>query len=274
MKKSMVKVCVAFILVSLMAFISGCSNEEKENAISEFDAERNRINAEISTLQGIITECEDLLDTGATPYDLETLTALENETTKAREAIQELPKQPNSTEEIIAATDSLKTASYTSQIDDLNSTKKEYITSVKIMEQITNPSEAFVIGCLEQISGITGYEAVTEDNDPNGQLHKQGGYTSAVFFSYEKVDQDDTYGETIIDKGTDAGGQIEVYETVELAQKRDDYLSTFDGTVFASGSHTVLGTMVLRTSALMNATDQKELETALIKEFTTLDSSE
>lgn len=97
------------------------------------------------------------------------------------------------------------------------------------MKQITNPDEAFVIACLEQIEGITGYAAATEEHDVNGNLHKQGGPTSAVVFEYDKVDQSQTFGADLIEKGTDAGGQIEVYETAEIAQNRDSYLRC-DGT--------------------------------------------
>ena len=138
------------------------------------------------------------------------------------------------------------------------------------MEQITNPDEAFVISCLEQIDGITGYAAATEDNDPNGKLHKQGGYTSAVYFSYDQVNQSLVSGNTIIEKGTEGGGQIEVYATAEDAQRRSDYLGSFDGTALCSGSHTVLGTILIRTSDQLTATQQKELEAALIEAFTTL----
>ncbi|MBQ9721279.1 MAG: EbhA, partial [Oscillospiraceae bacterium] len=167
----------------------------------------------------------------------------------------------------------LKQLSYADETVALTNVKADYETSVKIMEQITNPDEAFVIACLQQVEGITGYAAATEDNDPNGQLHKQGGYTSAVYFSYEKVNQNEAYGNTIIEKGTDCGGQIEVYATTEDAERRSEYLGSFDGTALSSGSHTVLGTILIRTSNLMTATQQKELEATLIEVFTTLRDS-
>ena len=110
--------------------------------------------------------------------------------------------------------------------------------------------------------------AATEDNDPNGQLHKAGGYTSAVYFSHENVDQGSVYGSSLIDKGTDAGGQIEVYATPEDAAKRDTYLAAFDGSVLSSGSHTVIGTCVIRTSNELKASQQSELEANIISELT------
>lgn len=269
-RKALRIIYVLALLILAVSVLAGCSNEEKEAAITAFNTECERINSETATLQDLITECEGLIEAAAEPYEPETFTELQTATTKASASIQELPQQPGKTEDIISATEDLAKISYTSETDALTAARDSYQTSLKIMEQITNPDEAFVISCLEQIEGITGYAAVTEDNDPNGQLNKQGGYTAAVVFSYDKVDQSQAYGSTIIEKGTDCGGQIEVYETAENAAKRNSYLASFDGGILSSGSHTVLGTMVVRTSNLLTATQQKDLEAALIQVFTTL----
>lgn len=257
-------------LVLAAALLAGCSSPEKEAAVADFRAACGRVQEEADALNALIDECDTLIQAAATPYDPETMTALETAVTDARAAIRELPEQPGKTEEIVAATKELQALSYADETAALTDAKEAYETSVQIMEQITNPDEAFVIACLQQVAGITGYDAATEENDPNGQLHKQGGYTSAVYFSYEKVDQSAVSGSTIIEKGTDCGGQIEVYATAEDAQRRSDYLGSFDGTALSSGSHTVLGTILIRTSDLMTATQQKELEAALIEVFTTL----
>lgn len=127
------------------------------------------------------------------------------------------------------------------------------------------PSEYYVISCLEKVPGILEIAAVTEDNDPNGNLNKQGGYISQVFFSYSLVDQAEVIGDNLIDKGTDAGGSIEVYTTVEYANRRNEYLSSFDGSGFlTSGSHIVIGTTVVRTSDELTASQQKLLESNII----------
>lgn len=98
-------------------------------------------------------------------------------------------------------------------------------------------------------------------NDPNGNLSKAGGYTACVYFSSDLVNQDEVYGDTVIDKGTDGGGAVEVYSSVEDANTRNDYLASFDGAGFlASGSHSVVGTVVIRTSDNLTATQQKEME--------------
>ena len=135
-------------------------------------------------------------------------------------------------------------------------------------EMLIAPTEEYVIVCLNKVPGITEVAAVTENNDPNGQLNKAGGYTAQVFFSYALIDQNDVIGNDLIDKGTDAGGSIEVYSTEKDAQKRDDYLANFDGGIFASGSHVVIGTIVVRTSNELTASQQKLLESNIISALT------
>lgn len=129
---------------------------------------------------------------------------------------------------------------------------------------VDQPSEGYVVECLQKIPCVVEIEAVTEETDPMSQLNKPGGYTALVYFSYELVDQEKIYGDTLIDKGTDAGGCIEVYTTEKDANERDEYLAVFDGGVLASGSHTVVGTVVVRTSNELTATQQKLLESNII----------
>lgn len=150
----------------------------------------------------------------------------------------------------------------------MQKTKSQLEKSIQQMKQLTNPKEDFVIKRLNTVPGVVTIQAVTEDNDPNGQLHKAGGYTSTVYFEHENVDQSEVYtsgsGDTV-DKGTDGGGAVEVYENKADAEKRNDYLANFDGTVFASGSHLVAGTVIIRTSDLMTASQQQELEKNVLK---------
>lgn len=143
--------------------------------------------------------------------------------------------------------------------------------SVAIQEQITQPSEDFVIAKLYTIEDIDSLQAATEDNDPNGQLNKAKGYTAAVFFSIPTIDSSLLYGDSVLERGTDGGGCVEVYTCVEDAENRDTYLATFDGSWLASGSHIVLGTMVIRTSNYLTASQQSELEAKIIEAMITLD---
>ena len=148
-------------------------------------------------------------------------------------------------------------------IDELISENREYIE-----KNLINPSEQFVIEKLSGLDVITEIAAATEDHDPNGNLHKQGGYTSAVYFTTTYLDPSTVNGNSIIDKGTNGGGQIEVYETVDNAINRDNYLSSFGGAI-NPGSHIVLGSMVIRTSKYLPASQQKELERIIVAQFIT-----
>ncbi len=127
-----------------------------------------------------------------------------------------------------------------------------------------NPEIEDVKDAIESIEHISSIEIVTEENDPNGNLGKDGGYTGALFFLYDLVENDNE--ESALEAGTSGGGSIEVYETVEDAEKRDAYLEKFDGLgILSSGSHTVLGTIVIRTSKELTASQQQALEDAIIE---------
>ena len=63
----------------------------------------------------------------------------------------------------------------------------------------------------------------------------------------------------------------EVYTTADEAKKRDEYLASFDGGVLSSGSHKVRGTCIVRTSSTLTATQQKELEAAIVEALTKID---
>lgn len=131
-------------------------------------------------------------------------------------------------------------------------------------DSLIAPTEEYIISRLQKVPAIIEIAAATEDNDPNGQMNKPGGYTAHVYFSYELVNQDEVYGDDLISKGTTAGGSIEVYSTVSDANRRNEYLASFDGTVLSSGSHTVIGSVVVRTSDELTATQQELLESNII----------
>ena len=141
-----------------------------------------------------------------------------------------------------------------------NITKKltAYQNSVKQLAQITNPKDSFVEERLKEIDTIQEIQHVTESNDANGLLNKQGGYTASIYFSDKQVTEP-VEGVDLVDKGTEAGGCIEVYKTKEEAEKRNTYLSAFDGGILNPGSHYVYGTIVIRTSQHLTASQQKVL---------------
>lgn len=133
---------------------------------------------------------------------------------------------------------------------------------------LINPPAEFVIQRLSRISEIREIQAATEDNDPNGGLNKAGSYTAAVYFESGNIDQAEFDEKDVVGKGTSCGGSIEVFSTIADAERRNSYLGNFDGTIFASGSHHVVGTVVVRTSNDMTATQQKHLEGQIIEVLT------
>lgn len=133
---------------------------------------------------------------------------------------------------------------------------------------VTAPKQSYIISCLYDVPGIQEVIAVTESTDPNNLLNKPGGYYASVYFSYSLVDQRELNGNTIIQKGVNVGGCVEVYQNKNDAEKRNNYLAAFDGTVLASGSHKVVGTVVVRTSNLLLASQQKLLESNIIAVLT------
>lgn len=141
-----------------------------------------------------------------------------------------------------------------------------------VVKQITAPTAEWVTERLSNVSSISGTQAVTEDLDPDQLLGKDGGYSACVYFTVTSIDASTVPGNTIVEKGTDAGGAVEVYATVEEAQARCDYLSGFDGTILYSGSYAIIGTMVIRTSYKLDNNQQMALTRSIVRELTLLPS--
>jgi hypothetical protein len=133
---------------------------------------------------------------------------------------------------------------------------------------LINPPAEFIIQRLSRIPEIGEIQAATEDNDPNRGLNKAGSYTAQVYFESNVIDQSEFDEQDVVGKGTDCGGSIEVFSTIVDAERENSYLGNFDGTIFASGSHRVLGTIVVRTSNNLTATQQKSLEGQIIQVLT------
>lgn len=256
---------ISLLLVLALGIIfccAGCSNEEKEQATADFKEAVSTVEKNNSDIETAISDLQALIDSENPPLDNSTIDNATTVITEARTKIVEIPEIPSKTEEIISATESLlKNSDCSETLAKLQSANDALSISIKQMQQVTNPKEEFIVERLTGLPNITGMEAVTEDNDPNGNLNKQGGYTATVYFASDLVDQSEVYGKTIVDKGTEAGGAVEVYPTVEDAERRNEYLAAFDGAgALNSGSHSVVGTVVIRTSDKLTASQQKEME--------------
>lgn len=229
-------------------------------AETKFNAAVKEVEAKNTELTSAMNDAQKILDKKEAVYDNTTKEAFITALSDAKAAQRKIPDLPKKTADINAETKKLsEPLDYSSVINAISEKQTAYQNSVLQMKQITNPNEDFVIQRLKEIPNISGYQAVTEDHDPNGNLNKQGGYTSTVYFSTPLIDQSSVYGNDIVDKGTECGGAIEVYASEEDAEKRDSYLASFDGAgMLNSGSHKVLGTIVIRTSTKLTATQQNE----------------
>lgn len=135
------------------------------------------------------------------------------------------------------------------------------------------PTSDEISSALKTIGTVDGTCIVTEENDPNGNLNKTGGYIAAVYFSDSRANlemKNNPYAsyKDICDQGTVAGGQIEVYANVDDANKRAEYLNNFSGGILSSGDNYVYGTSVVRISNEMTATQMAELKDAVVKALT------
>ena len=243
------------------AFITAIDNFS--TAKSTVDSENTKIDTEISKAETLIAGEGLALDETLRP-------ALETAVSETKAKKVTTPEMPDTVDEINAETDKLIAVDYTDTLMKLNEAYAALDTSIQQYALVNNPSEGYVIECLGTVEQIVDISAVTEDNDPNGNLNKAGCYTAQIYFSSDLVNQGDIEGNTIIDKGTDCGGSIEVYSTPEDAQNREVYLSAFDGGIFASGSHTVVGTVLVRTSDKLKASEQKEMESNIISALITI----
>lgn len=266
--KSKKKSVIWIVLLVIIAIAAICSciwyfqfKKPYDKAVVDFNNAVKIVEDKNSELDEVVNSAQKIVDSGEQPYDENTSAEVTTAIADAQSIKREIPEIPEKTADIQAKTaELLESIDYSATIKNIEDKRTSLENSIKQMKQISNPPESFVIERLQGIDGISGTQAVTEDHDPNGNLNKQGGYTATIYFSSPLVNQDEIYGDDIVDKGTECGGGIEVYATAGDAETRNTYLSSFDGaTMFNSGSHTVLGTIVIRTSAKLTATQQNEL---------------
>ena len=251
MKKKIIVALVALLVIgggSAYYFLSYAPHQE---AVTNFNKAVKTVKAKNKTLKSEIAKAEKLVKSNQKPLDVKT--------SKFRMQ-RALEKPKRKTEAIKKQTKSLnQPIDYSKATQSLADSSLAYTNSVKQLAQITNPRQSFVEERLKEIDTVTGIQSVTESNDPNGNLNKQGGYTASIYFTDNQVTEA-VEGADIVDKGTDAGGNIEVYKTSDEAKSRNTYLSAFDGQgILNPGSHYVYGTVVIRTSKHLTASQQTAL---------------
>ena len=268
-------VVIAVIVGSLGAYF-GYFKPHKE-AVEAYNVVVSDIQEKNDQLDGEIKKLQELVDNEDKPLDETTIDTAKEALKNAGASKIVIGEMPKATKDILSRTKELSTpVDYSDELTSLSTAYTNLENSKKQYKQVVNPSEEFVMQRILTVDDVADARAVTEDQDPNGNLHKAGGYTSTIYFESKTVNQSDVYvsgeyADVLIDKGTDAGDAIEVYKNVEDAEKRRDYLATYDGTIFANGTHTVIGTVLVRASNELTATQQKELEQKVIDALTRLE---
>lgn len=242
--------------------------EQYISAINEFEQAKERLEKVNMELDSQVDNAYALVHDEAMALDETFRTALETAISEVKVEKVEAEALPVEPEEINKKIEQYRSVDYSVVLEKLDMAYANLDKSIRQFALVNVPAESYIIQCLGKVENVIDISAVTEDNDPNGKLNKAGGYTAQVFFSSDLIDQNSVYGTTVIDKGTDCGGSIEVYATVEDAKKREEYLATFDGGLFASGSHAVVGTCLVRTSNELTASQQKKMEADIIEVLT------
>lgn len=271
-KKAFSTIGLIILSVIIMFALAGCDSEETKAAKEGFNNEVERVQASYNALTAEITTAEELVVTEERPLDETLKPALEDTISDAKTVEFKSPSMPSGIDNINAATEELKNTSFDDKTQALKDAETALSNSIEQRKLVTAPSEAFVIERLRGIDGVGEIAALTEETDNNGLLGKAGTYYAKIDFASPWIkDPYSIYsGRSVAENSTDGGGSVEVFETEELAQKRNDYLGAFDGGMFASGSHKVLGTLIVRTSNELTASQQKKLEADIIASLTKL----
>lgn len=276
MSKKKISIIVAVVVV--LAIIGGACwwwfgyEVPHREALASYESAVSMVNSKNKKLDGSLAKLEKLIDSKDETLNPQTKKDAAEVAKSAKKERRAVGEQPKKTDELNRKASELsKPLDYTATIAKLNKATTDVENGIKQLKQVTNPSQDFVMARLKEVPGIVNMEPVTEDNDPNGNLNKAGGYTSDVYFESQNVNQSDVYGNDLIEKGVDAGGAIETYKTNKDAAERDSYLGVFDGGVISSGSHKVVGTVLVRTSDKLTATQQNELTQAIIDALTRLE---
>lgn len=260
MKKKNIVIISILVVLSLAAGYYFLVFAPHQKAVSNFVKAVEKLKGNNKEIEGQVATATKLIKDKAEPLEAVTLEELKTAVSNAREEIRKVPKMKNSTSDIEnQAKEIAMPVDYSVTQKNLSEKIANYEKSVIQLKQITNPSSSFVEERLREIDTVTEVQSATENHDPNGHLNKQGGYTASVYFSDNQVTES-VEGVDIVDKGTDVGGNIEVYKTKEEAEKRNTYLSAFDGNgILNPGSHYVYGTIVIRTSRHLTASQQTAL---------------
>lgn len=160
------------------------------NAIEQYNTAKTELESKNTELETLISDSEALVAEGKTALDETLIPALETSISETKTVEQEVPDMPDTADSILSTAEAMNAVDYSDAMGKLNDSKAALEKSIKQYELVDNPTEAYVIECLQKVEHVADISAVTEDNDPNGQLNKPGGYTATVYYSDDRISLD------------------------------------------------------------------------------------
>ena len=153
------------------------------NVIEEYNVARAAAEEKNAELDTAISHAEALILEKEPALDETLIPALETAVSEAKAKKQSIPEIPETENEISSVNDVLNTTDYSEALSNLSDKQAALERSIKQYALVNAPTEAYIITCLKEVPNVIDISAVTEDNDPNGNLNKAGGYTAQVYFS-------------------------------------------------------------------------------------------
>lgn len=260
---------VTFTLLGLTHF-----NESWKDATHNFKVVSNKLERMNDELDSLIQKSENLVETKDKALDEEKKAILKGTISDAKKARKEVSKKPLLAKDIETATNSMEQVDYTEIVKSLEEKYNDFEKSIKQYKLVDNPTEEYLLSRLKTVNGIFNITAYTEETDPDKHLNKAKWYYSKIAFQHEDVkDSAIEYGFSIEEVGNPAGGCVEAFKTVEDAERRNQEMQSYEGTVKSPGTHKVIGTVLVRTSEDLTTTKQKELEQAIIDALTYIEDA-
>ena len=219
---------IALLCISFIFCLAACGSEAKQS------------------MDTAVKSASELLDKNQKAYDMNTKTALKQAVEDSKNADSD--------------------AEYKKSTKTINADIKAYKNSIKQLKQVTKPSEDFLLERAKTVGTITNVEAATEETGGNNLMNKAGGYYAYIAMKSSLVTDSYYTSQSPVEAGVEGGAVIEAFKTEKLAKARNAYLGELDtmGGILNPGSHKVVGTLVIRTASTLTASQQQQLEQAVI----------
>lgn len=180
MKKKVI--IISIIVVIILALLAIFIVKPWLEASNEYKTITSKIKKENKKLEDSIGNLDKYINSSKKTYDEN----IPSEAKKVKKTAQQkmiiIEKKPFLISEIKKVNKKMdKNPDLSKEINSVNEMAKKYDISIKQMEKFNNPSEDYIKKRIASVETVTNFAAVTEDNDPNGNLNKAGGYTSTVF---------------------------------------------------------------------------------------------